>query len=73
MQEYLKITKEYAIRPMSRAFALLGTEHHARLAEMAYDSDSITEELFSGGDIKGHPDLLAPCVICEDCGHVTDL
>jgi len=56
--EFLKITVPYAIRPESRAFALLGTRHHERLAGGAIDDDTISEELFEGDTYKGHPDYL---------------
>lgn len=35
MHEYLKLTKDYAVEPKSRAFMLQGTKHHANLEEVA--------------------------------------
>lgn len=35
MLEFLKLTCPYYVRPQSRAFALLGTQHHKRLEEVA--------------------------------------
>ncbi len=50
MLEYLKATESYSVDPRSRAFALLGTAHHIKLAqpkgpwmaELALKSDEVT-------------------------------
>jgi len=60
-QEYLKITKDYAIAPKSRAFALLGTRHHNRLEEVAKKIENVEAELqLKSLEITGILDLLEP-------------
>ncbi len=48
MQEYLKITVEYAEDPRSRAFTLLGSAYHKLL-----DTDALSEIPLSGIDSQG--------------------
>ena len=55
MQEYLKATVEYSIKPHSRAFALLGQSHHSLLE--SYAIDEIAEKRF-GNIMSGQPDLV---------------
>jgi len=55
--EWLKIKIEYTIKPQDRAFALLGTNHHERLASI--QGNWIAEEK-QGNGISGTPDLLEP-------------
>ena len=57
MVEYLKTKYEYAINPRERAYALLGSEHHERLA--AISGDWIAEQRV-GGAQTGTPDLVEP-------------
>jgi len=57
MYEYLKITNDYGIKPMSRAFALLGTIHHKALEEKATEL-GITAEISLTGDDRNIFDLL---------------
>lgn len=60
-QEYLKITKDYAIKPKSRAFALLGTRHHRRLEVVAKRIEGIEAELkLKSPEVSGILDLLEP-------------
>ena len=60
-QEYLKITKDYAIKPKSRAFALLGTRHHRRLEVVAKKIEGIEAELkLKSQEVSGILDLLEP-------------
>lgn len=60
-QEYLKITKDYAIAPKSRAFALLGTRHHSRLESVAKKIEGIEAELkLKSPEVSGILDLLEP-------------
>lgn len=59
--EYLKLTQEYAITPMKRAYALLGTQHHHRLEVIAkriaeLESEKKVEDLTNTGTL----DLLEP-------------
>jgi hypothetical protein len=56
MMSFLKITKDYAIEPQGRAFALLGTVHHRRLQEK---SDTISEkQVGKEAGVTGMFDLL---------------
>jgi hypothetical protein len=57
MIEFLKITQEYAIEPRSRAFALMGIDHHAKLAKPIGDWEA---EKKLEGPITGITDLLIP-------------
>jgi len=60
-QEYLKITRDYAIAPKSRAFALLGTRHHRRLEVVAKKIEGIEAELkLKSPEVSGILDLLEP-------------
>ena len=59
--EYLKITKDYAITPQERAFALLGTQHHHRLDIIAKKIEELESEKKLSDDINtGILDLLEP-------------
>ena len=59
MLEFLKITRDYAIDPQKKAFALLGTRHHQELAAAAFRLGLPAEVALSpdGRDIY---DLLEP-------------
>jgi len=59
-QEYLKLTREYAINPKAQAFALLGTRHHQTLEAVAHQIKGIEVEKFLDGDTTGTLDLLEP-------------
>ena len=50
LQQYLKLTNDYAIRPDSRAFMIVGTKGHAAL-EAQGDEYSMLEERFDGEDV----------------------
>lgn len=54
---WLKLTQDYGISPKSRAFALLGTRHHARLEEVAKELGLPTEVKLDG-EITGIVDLI---------------
>lgn len=59
--EYLKLTKDYAIKPIERAFALLGTKVHRRLEIVAEKIDNvIAEHKVQDADTIGTLDLLEP-------------
>lgn len=59
--EYLKITKNYAITPQERAFALLGTQHHRRLELIAKMIPQLeAEKKLSDAVNTGILDLLEP-------------
>lgn len=55
MLEYLRITTEYASSPKSRAFALLGSNHHDRLARITGEWES---EKSVGNGVPGTLDIL---------------
>jgi len=57
--EFLKITRDYAIDPQNRAFALLGTKHHQILKERA-DELGLPSEVSLGVDGHDVFDLLEP-------------
>jgi len=57
--EYLKITEDYSVDPMSRAFALLGTMHHRKLEVIAQKLNVLAEERL-GENVTGMFDLLEP-------------
>ncbi|MCC7202420.1 MAG: hypothetical protein IT393_07165 [Nitrospirae bacterium] len=59
LHAFLRITKDYAISPDSRAFMITGTKSHAAL-EDAGDEYSLLEERFDGEDvdITGIADIL---------------
>jgi len=60
-QEYLKIMRDYAIAPKSRAFALLGTRHHRRLEVVAKKIEGVEAELqLKTPEVSGILDLLEP-------------
>ena len=50
LQQFLKLTNDYAIRPDSRAFMIVGTKGHAAL-EAQGDEYSMLEERFDGEDV----------------------
>lgn len=56
---YLQITEDYAVNPIGRAFALLGTQHHTRLERVTKRMNVLAEEKL-GGDVTGILDLLCP-------------
>jgi hypothetical protein len=59
--EYLKLTKDYAINPFDRAFALLGTQHHRRLEIIANKlKDLEAEKKLIDETNSGILDLLEP-------------
>lgn len=62
--EYLKLTKDYAIDPTDRAFALLGTRHHKRLELVAKKIEGlIAEKKLDSDEVQKHSgilDLLEP-------------
>lgn len=60
---YLEITKDYAVDPFDRAFALLGTQHHRRLDAIAQKLNALPEEKLTG-EVSGILDLLVPCETC---------
>lgn len=65
-QEFLKITKDYAINPFDMAFALLGTRHHSRLEIVAKKLKGVNAELYLEADTTGILDLLEPDPQIED-------
>jgi len=69
MLEYLKATSEYAINPKDRAYALLGTEHHAQLAEL---SNPAHAEVKQGKEITGTPDIIEPDELVPGAYILTD-
>lgn len=62
--EYLKLTCDYGIDPMDRAFALLGTRHHGRLDAIAKKLNVLSEEKLVG-EVTGILDLLEPDEVGE--------
>jgi len=54
----LKATKDYAIKPHSRTWAILGTSVHGKLSMHKYTQDVLAEETLSEGEKKGIPDVL---------------
>lgn len=56
---YLKLTSDYTIDPMDRAYALLGTRHHGRLEAVARKLNVLSEEKL-GAEVSGIFDLLEP-------------
>lgn len=66
MAAFLKITKDYAISPDSRAFAINGTKAHKNLENAgAEDEMSELEMKFVDGDISGIADAIE-----TECGRV---
>jgi len=57
MLEFLKATTPYAIDPKSRSFALLGNNHHDKLAAFAQGA-SVLAEAPQPGMVPGTPDIL---------------
>jgi len=57
MQAFLKLTKNYAISPDSRAFLIHGIKSHANL-ESSDDELSLLEERFDDSEITGISDFL---------------
>jgi hypothetical protein len=57
MLEFLKNTVGYASEPRSRAYALLGNDHHRRLALLAEGNVTLAEQR-QGTAITGVPDVL---------------
>ena len=57
MLSYLRATTEYTINPKDRAYSLLGTEHHAQLAQ--FQGQWLAEKK-QGNTITGTPDILEP-------------
>lgn len=55
MLEYLKITRDYAINPKDRAFALLGSSHHKLLENSGQDYRDIRFTLDARGVISELP------------------
>lgn len=55
---YLKGVKDYAVKPDSRAFAILGVTSHANLSIHSYTRDVLSEEKLSDDKMKGIADLL---------------
>ena len=56
---WLKIKKPYYIKPEGRAFALLGTRHHAKLEVFAKVANLVAEQKLDG-EVSGILDLLEP-------------
>ena len=57
--EFLKLTHDFAIDPKSKAFALLGSQHHDRLAIVAQRIEALAEEQVGDDeDVSGILDLL---------------
>lgn len=59
MLEFLKITKDYAVDPQDRAFALLGTRHHQNLDAVA-STLNLPSEIALSPDGRDVFDLLEP-------------
>ena len=57
MLEFLRITKDYWVYPESRAFAVLGTMHHAALEGLA-DPEEAAEVQFETGLMTGRTDRI---------------
>jgi len=62
---FLQITKNYAVSPYERAFALLGTQHHRRLEKIAEKINALSEERLQG-EVSGILDLLVPDEMASD-------
>ena len=54
--EYLRATVDYAIKPQSKTFAILGTGSHSALHR--FDDNVLSEEPLSDGIMSGTPDAL---------------
>jgi hypothetical protein len=66
MQEYLRVTQDYAVSPDSMAFALLGTSHHNVLESLANEHGYPAEiELKIDNLMQGKLDHLEPDPIDE--------
>jgi hypothetical protein len=59
-EAYLEIVSDYIVDPFDRAFALLGTRHHAKLEAVAKKIELIAEEYLKGEITSGIIDLLEP-------------
>ncbi len=71
--EYLLITKDYAIAPKSRAFALLGSRHHYKLEMAGRKIEGIEVEKHLDGDSEsGILDLLEPDELKDGYWVLTD-
>ncbi|KKM58125.1 hypothetical protein LCGC14_1549750 [marine sediment metagenome] len=70
--EYLKITKDYAVAPNSRAFVLLGSRHHYKLELAGKELDGIEVEKRLQGDTTGILDLLEPDELADGFYVLTD-
>lgn len=55
---WLKAITDYCIKPVSRAFALAGTNMHTKLALHAFNDECISEEKLSDKKLAGIPDVL---------------
>lgn len=55
---YFSGVKDYAIKPESRAFAILGVTSHANLSIHSYTKDVLSEEKLSDEKMQGIADLL---------------
>jgi len=53
---FLEITTDYAIDPDDHAFALVGTQHHEKVAR--FDFNVLAEEALKAFSVTGIPDLL---------------
>jgi hypothetical protein len=59
--EFLKLTRDFTIDPKDRAFALLGSRHHERLAVIAQKTEALAEEQVGlDEDVSAILDLLTP-------------
>jgi hypothetical protein len=56
---YLQLVENYAVNPIKRAFALLGSQHHGRLESVTKRMNALAEEKLDG-DVTGILDLLCP-------------
>ncbi len=63
--EFLKLTKDYWVYPKSRAFLLLGNEHHLML-EVAADKLNVLAEEKLHSTVTGILDLLEPDTMVAD-------
>ena len=71
--EYLKIKNDYAVNPLERAFALLGTRVHRRLEIVAKNIEQIiAEHKVEDRDTIGTLDLLEPDELNDGCWKLVD-
>lgn len=59
MLTFLKATMPYSVEPRSRAFILIGNDHHRKLAALA-EGNSTMAETQQGSEITGTHDVLEP-------------